>query len=122
MKIIKTVVLLAALPALASWPTGCASDDAGPVTSPTRAASQPPASVTQVPECSQVWQTGQTLPANYAGCSNGGTVEAAVEHACKSGPGLVAYGNSWAQLGGPIQTAQGELAADPAYKAAFDGC
>lgn len=126
--IIKTGLLaLAALPALAAC--GGQSNDAGPSTAPaaTSASSTPsstpsttvPATSPAVPACASVWVAGKVLPADYAGCMNGDTLEAAVSSGC----GLVAYGKAWAKPGQVIKVAKtAELAADPEYKAAYSAC
>ncbi|MFD7157974.1 hypothetical protein ACFV9C_25455 [Kribbella sp. NPDC059898] len=128
MSILKAgLLVLLAVPALAAC--GGQSNDAGPSTTPTTAASSGPGSTTPpassaptVPACADVWVAGQVLPADYNGCTHDNTTEAAVGHACKTGGDLIAYGKAWAQLGQPIKVAKGELAADRAYKAAFNGC
>jgi hypothetical protein len=66
-----------------------------------------------------VWAAGRVLPADYAGCQNGDTLEAAVSGGC----GIIAFGKAWAKPGQTIRVAKtGELAADPAYKAAYAAC
>lgn len=123
MNIIRTAVLaLVAVPILAAC--GGGSDDARPSTAPSASVSStgtgtaPPVSTPAVPACASVWAAGKVLPADYAGCMNGDTLEAAVSGGC----GVLAYGKAWAKPGQVIQVAEGELAADPAYKAAYSAC
>lgn len=121
MNIIKTGLLaLAALPILAAC--GGPADDAAPHTAPsssTVTSTAPSASTPAVPACTSVWAAGRVLPADYAGCQNGDTLEAAVSGGC----GIIAFGKAWAKPGQTIRVAKtGELAADPAYKAAYAAC
>src|SRR6187401_1423828 len=72
--------------------------------------------------CSDVWQDGKTLPANYEGCKlPDGSLQVATFHDC-GGRKLNTYGNAWAFAGGEIHQVTGEVAADPAYRLAFNNC
>jgi hypothetical protein len=59
-----------------------------------------------LPDCSEVWTDGKTLPSDYAGCRiAGGGIDQGAKYACTDGKGeLVAYNDQFfARLGGPVQ-------------------
>lgn len=56
-----------------------------------------------LPQCSEIWVVGQTLPTDYDGCSKDATTEAAVTASCTDGDTFTTYEDRlWAKLGGPI--------------------
>ncbi len=58
-----------------------------------------------LPECSEVWVEGQTLPTDYAGCRiTGGGIDQGAKYACTDGKGeLIGYNDQFfARIGGAI--------------------
>lgn len=76
------------------------------------------------PACDEVWVPGQTVPAAYDGCLDGDTIEGAASFDCTDGTSLQSFRDElWALGDGPIaEKTTPEIAADPAYKAAYDTC
>ena len=65
----------------------------------------PEKSAEALPECSEVWAEGTTLPAEYAGCRiAGGGIDQGAEYACTDGKGeLIAYNDQFfARVGGAV--------------------
>lgn len=66
----------------------------------------PKESAEALPECSEVWVVGKTLPADYAGCriAEGG-IDQGAKYACTDGKGeLVGYNEEFfARRGGPVR-------------------
>ena len=59
-----------------------------------------------LPECSEVWVEGKTLPTDYAGCRiDGGGIDQGAKYACTDGKGqLIGYNDQFfARIGGAIQ-------------------
>lgn len=57
-----------------------------------------------LPSCSSVWTVGETLPADYDGCTDGDTIVVAVSQSCTSGEDLVSYDDQLvARYGGTIE-------------------
>lgn len=112
MRLLLGMVLLAALTACGS---SNSDDKAGTSTN----------SGSGSPKCADVWVAGKTLPGGYDGCMNDdGSIEAFVTSDCEDGGELGSYDDRfWVRLpGGKITAVQGEMADDPAYKAAYDAC
>lgn len=73
------------------------------------------------PKCSDVWKEGRTLPKSYDGCTNGGTLEAAVSVGkC----GLTSYADTYWAIPGQVihKKKTPEIADDKAYAKAFAAC
>lgn len=71
------------------------------------------------PACSDVWQEGATLPADYEGCETADTIEAAVYYDCADGTRLTTFQDKWWALAGE------KVHADPdgsGYSEAFAAC
>jgi hypothetical protein len=101
--------LLAALAATALL-AGCGSDGG------TESEQVEPADAgSDLPDCSTVWQVGETLPDPYEGCSDNGSKVAPVFHSCTATGGEGRYvewgdGAAYAREGGKIIDTLGELA------------
>jgi len=66
----------------------------------------PKESAEALPECSEVWVVGKTLPADYKGCRiAGGGIDQGAKYACTDGRGeLIGYNDQFfARLGGTVQ-------------------
>lgn len=75
------------------------------------------------PACSEVWVAGQTLPADYEGCMNGGTLEAAASFNCEDGSSLFQFEDDfWAFGGQEIHEEAGGAASAEAYSEAYAAC
>ena len=78
-----------------------------------------------VPQCSDVWQDGKTLPDDYEGCVEGGAIEAAVARDC-DGWSLVSYESEarsfWTTPGMKIVAGGADMLANPDYVAASEAC
>lgn len=73
-----------------------------------------------LPKCSDVWVNGETLPADYDGCANGGTTEAAVTIDCTDGGEFTTYDDRFfAVLGGKITEADPD---SESYTEAYNAC
>ncbi len=124
------IAVLVAVP-LIVWTTrdhtGVHQDSLNPPPSPSPTASPSPAqngsavpsatasSLTSVPLCSNVWQEGKTVPADYDGCQNSGKLYKRV----KAGPCIVAWdGRGWAKPNGPAHQVTGKLSLNSTYDAA----
>lgn len=76
------------------------------------------------PDCTEVWQEGETIPRGYQGCADetGAFVERDVL-GCSSGQRMVRYGDRfWGVLGGTVNEADGSLDDDRDYKASMRNC
>lgn len=91
-----------------SSPTAQTSDDAG---------------ADGLPACDDVWQTGETLPAGYAGCVQDGATVEVDALACSSGQKFVTFEEShYAVVGGLVREVEGEIDTDRAYRKAVRSC
>lgn len=121
MRRLTTVAVLA----LALTACGGGDDEAeeGGTTAPETSESSSEAAEPAVPTCSDVWQEGQSLPADYEGCMDGETLVVATFLSCSDGrslytyegvePNLFAFDTDAIQVGG---------AADRAYSDAYGEC
>jgi hypothetical protein len=74
-----------------------------------------------MPDCSDVWVDGETLPEDYEGCTDGDTIAAAVTIECDSGIGtFVTYDDRFhALLGDTVTEASTE---SDEYAKAYEDC
>jgi hypothetical protein len=66
----------------------------------------PTESAEALPECSEIWAVGKTLPSDYKGCRiAGGGIDQGAKYACTDGKGeLIGYNDQFfARLGGAVQ-------------------
>lgn len=112
---------LAVIAALALTATGCSGDDNGDTAEGSQGAPAPATAMSEYPACEDVWVDGETLPEDYEGCDNGGTIEAAASIECDSGSGVfVTYQDQFhALLGGEITEA---ASSSEEYAAAYEEC
>jgi hypothetical protein len=116
----RTIVLASLLLAV----TGCGDDggDGGDGGDP----GTPQASglVESLPSCSDVWQTGETLPEDYDGCViEGNEVKVFSPTECPSGTQHATYEDRWyAVLGGEIQESKASIYSDKGYARFRETC
>ena len=75
----------------------------------------------ELPRCADLWIEGETLPADYAGCTpEGGGLSVLTAQPCSNGPGdLVHRDGMFARQGGEIAIGDRQSAA---YQQAADDC
>jgi len=111
---IALVILSALLVASCGDRTGPNSEPSGVTqhsTDPSQPGSEfltpvPEESAAAMPECSEVWVAGKTLPADYEGCQiASGGIDRGASYACTDGNGdLIGYNDQFfARLGGEVQ-------------------
>lgn len=102
---------------------GCSSTDDSAADEPTLAAPATTTPPPDLPACAEVWVAGKTLPEDYVGCLEDGSVEGAVTAQCDSGPQrLATYADAfWGYLGQRIRTDPDGTASD-AYVKDADVC
>lgn len=112
-----------ALAALATVLAGC-GDDSSAQESTDPASEDTGTASSGLPACAEVWQEDTDLPADYAGCDDGGTEVAAEVVDCSSGQRVVTYADEyWAVPGHVIaRAASPGLTDDPGYQADMASC
>ena len=76
-----------------------------------------------LPECAEVWRTGETLSDDYAGCQRDGETVRGDRLACSSGQVFYTFTDShYAVVGGLVREVQGDIDSDPAYRKAVRSC
>ena len=90
-----------------SGPTGVVQNSADPKQPGSEFLTPVPAeSAGAMPDCTEVWAVGNTLPADYEGCRiAGGGIDQGAKYACTDGKGeLIGYNDQFfARLGGAVQ-------------------
>jgi len=90
-----------------SGPTGVAQNTADPKEPGSEFLTPVPAeSADAMPDCTEIWVEGKTLPADYAGCRiKGGGIDQGAKYPCTDGKGeLIGYNEEFfARLGGAVQ-------------------
>lgn len=102
----------------------CGSDDdAAPAGEASSGASQETGAAGDLPACDEVWQTGETLPRDYEGCSEDGSTVPPEAISCSSGQTFVTFEEShYAVAGGLVRQVEGDIDTDPAYRKAVRSC
>lgn len=73
----------------------------------------------RAPSCDDIWTEGGTLPADYTGCEQDGSVQTATIYECADGTELTTFADEYfAVLGGPVQAGAADTTE---YANAFDG-
>lgn len=116
--------VVAALAIVLATFSACGDDEVAPESEPSATASsdQPDGAGSALPDCTEVWQDGETLPADYSGCVADGEPVAAKRQRCASGQVLVTYADRYYAAAGQVINDVGELASSKAYQRAERAC
>lgn len=80
-------------------------------------------SADRLPDCADVWQDGETMPAGYRGCLDGDTKVARESRYCEFGKPLLTYADRfYAVPRGTIHEVRGSLEKDRGYRRALASC